>query len=81
MACESSIGLPALPSAVTPAHARIRLILLSAVLLSAVHPGIYAGALQESKAHVYELKAPLVLNDISGAYDIEYGAGQRVYGH
>lgn len=58
MACKSSIALPALPYAATPAHARIRLILLSAVLLTAVHPGIFAGSLQVSNAHIYELKHP-----------------------
>ena len=75
MACESSTGLPALPLALTLAHSRIRLILLSAVLLSAVHPGVYAVTLQDSKAYVYEL------NDRSDTYGIEHGARQRVHSH
>ncbi|KAH7317599.1 RTA1 like protein-domain-containing protein [Rhexocercosporidium sp. MPI-PUGE-AT-0058] len=56
------------------------LILLSAVLLSAVHPGIYAGALRDSKAHVYEVETPLVLNNRSETYDIEHEAGQCLQG-
>jgi hypothetical protein len=70
MACEFSLELPALHSASTPAYSKIRLILLSAILLSAVHPGFYAVALQDFKAHVYELQPSLVPTDRSNTYDI-----------
>ena len=77
MACESSVRLPYL--LLRPQLTfQIRLILLSAILLSAAHPGFYAGALQVSEAHNYELKTPVVADDRSETYDIELRGSQIV---
>ncbi|KAH7420188.1 RTA1 like protein-domain-containing protein [Cadophora sp. MPI-SDFR-AT-0126] len=56
------------------------LILLSAVILCIVHPGIFAKALQDSRAHEYEMKASSVPDDRCGTHDVECGAGQRGHG-
>ncbi|KAF2467758.1 RTA1-domain-containing protein [Lindgomyces ingoldianus] len=47
------------------------LILLAVVLQSAVHPGIFAGAMQDCTTHLYELKAPLVVNDRSELHELD----------
>lgn len=73
MACESIV--PSLD--VARAYSGIRLILIAAVLPSIVHPGIYAGALRDFKAHVYELTTPLALDNRSETYNTENGVGQR----
>ncbi|PVH90996.1 hypothetical protein DM02DRAFT_664443 [Periconia macrospinosa] len=47
------------------------LILLAVVLQSAVHPGIFAGAMQDCTTHLYKLKAPLVVNDRSESHELD----------
>ncbi|KAH8881107.1 hypothetical protein GQ53DRAFT_832638 [Thozetella sp. PMI_491] len=52
------------------------MILLAVVLQSAVHPGIFAYAMQNSTVHLYELKAPLVLSDRPETHNLQYSHEQ-----
>jgi len=66
--------------AAVPAHACTRLILLAAVLQTVVHPGIFAGAMQDCTTHLYELKDSLVVDERSESHELDHTYGHQAHG-